>query len=262
VAFTSANPFTYPDDDVFGYMRAQRDQDGGTLTRISPLKCSPLVAVIDQAPVDDFGVMARQRDGDPVPFEHQFYSVVLKGIFSLDLGSVGVFSEVSRTGYKNLDARYVAKSEIQHAIQSSGAVRNGDGSWQLPRALRLQRVREALAVLPYLSGGAKLTLHLTDVTPKLIVLSVIDGGNHLFMNIAREDDQRSINTAALHQAISDYRAVIVSDVFIGRQEGFQDALAPDLSRLAEDLRPIKAVHLASPKQAIEHFVAGLDRFVE
>jgi CRISPR-associated protein Cst2 len=128
VAFTSANPFTYPDDDVFGYMRAQREQDGGTLTRISPLKCSPLVSVTDQFPVDDFGVMARQRDGDPVPFEHQFYAVTLKGIFSLDLSGVGMFAELPKTGYKNLDARYVARPEMQQAIHAAGAVRNGNDS--------------------------------------------------------------------------------------------------------------------------------------
>jgi CRISPR-associated protein Cst2 len=134
--------------------------------------------------------------------------------------------------------------------------------WQLPRALRLQRVWDTLAVLPYLGGGAKLTLHLTDVTPKLIILTIIDGGNHLFMNITREDDQRSLNTAALRQVLTDYQDIILSDVFIGRQEGFQDALAPDLSRLAEELHPLKPVHLTSPKQAIEQFIVALDRFVE
>jgi CRISPR-associated protein Cst2 len=43
VAFTAANPFSYPDDDVFGYMRALKKNEGGTLTRLSPLKCSPLI---------------------------------------------------------------------------------------------------------------------------------------------------------------------------------------------------------------------------
>ncbi len=38
IAFTSANPIDYDDDDVFGYMRALKKNDGGTVTRISPLK--------------------------------------------------------------------------------------------------------------------------------------------------------------------------------------------------------------------------------
>jgi hypothetical protein len=37
---------------------------------------------------------------------------------------------------------------MQQAIQATGAVRNGNDPWQLPRALRLQRVRDTLAFLP------------------------------------------------------------------------------------------------------------------
>ena len=57
IAFTSANPIEYDDDDVFGYMRALKAKDGGTVTRISPLKNSPLISVIGQVPTQDFGVM-------------------------------------------------------------------------------------------------------------------------------------------------------------------------------------------------------------
>ena len=78
IAFTSANPIEYDDDDVFGYMRALKAKEGGTVTRISPLKTSPLISVIGQTPTQDFGVMAR-HEGDPVPYEHEFYSTVLKG---------------------------------------------------------------------------------------------------------------------------------------------------------------------------------------
>jgi CRISPR-associated protein Cst2 len=91
IAFTAANPFEYADDDLFGYMRAQKDKDGGTLTRLSPLKCSPLISVCEHKPINDFGVMARQ-EGDPVPYEHQFYSTIMKGIFSINIDEVGAFS--------------------------------------------------------------------------------------------------------------------------------------------------------------------------
>ena len=101
IAFTEANPIEYPDDDAFGYMRALKKKDGGTVTRISPLKNSPLVSVVGQNPTNDFGVMAR-HDGDPVPYEHEFYSTILKGIFSIDLDSLGVFCESEKTGYRNM----------------------------------------------------------------------------------------------------------------------------------------------------------------
>ena len=56
IAFTEANPIEYPDDDVFGYMRALKKKDGGTVTRISPFKNSPLVSVVGQNPTNDIGI--------------------------------------------------------------------------------------------------------------------------------------------------------------------------------------------------------------
>ena len=260
IAFTSANPFIYPDDDVFGYMRALKNAEGGTLTRLSPLKTSPLISVLPQQPTSDFGVMSR-HEGDPVPHQHEFYSTVLKGIFSLDLSSVGIFREVPRTGYKNLDERYTAKPEIQEAITKSQAIKEQEDTWTLPKTERISRAKETIGALPYLNGGAKLTLHLTDVTPKFIILAVISGGNHLFMNITSSDPNKLINAAALKEVITDYKDSFLSDVFIGRQEGFQDALKEELENLRNELDAIKALHLLSPKQAVEQFTATLANYI-
>ena len=103
LAYTKVDPVKYDDDDVFGYMRAESEGKGKdkvdlTVTRLSPLKCSPLISISPQIPTDDWGVMARQ-EGDPVPYVHQFYSCVLQGIFSLNLDAVGTFSAINRTGY-------------------------------------------------------------------------------------------------------------------------------------------------------------------
>ena len=185
IAFTAADPVTYDDDDVFGYMRAQSEMQGKkkvnvTVTRLSPLKCSPLISIDPQIPTNDFGVMARQED-DPVPYEHQFYSCILQGIFSLDLNAVGTFSDINRTGYKNIASSYV------QTIEDAGGTQVSDASeWTLPKEIRVRRCQQTLEALPILSGGAKLTSHLTDVTPKLIILSILDGGNHPFMNLMVE----------------------------------------------------------------------------
>lgn len=261
IAFTGADPFTYPDDDVFGYMRALKNTEGGTLTRLSPLKTSPLISVLPQQPTNDFGVMAR-HEGDPVPHEHQFYSTVLKGIFSLDLSSIGIFREVARTGYKNLDEKYTAKPQIKDAIATAGATKEEGENWTLPKPERVKRASEVIGALPYLNGGAKLALHLTDVTPKFITLAVIQGGNHLFMNITSNEPNKLINTAALKQVITDYKDIVLSDVFIGRLEGFQDDLRQELESLRQELDGVKALHLLSPKQAVEKFTEALAGYID
>lgn len=258
IAFTSANPFEYPDDDVFGYMRALKKTDGGTLTRLSPLKCSPLVSVVDHAPMDDFGVMSR-HEGDPVPFEHQFYSTIMKGIFSLDLSNIGIFYDTARTGLKNLDENYVTKSEIKASIQKSGATKV-NGAWNLSKPMRVQRATDTISALSYIYSTTKSAGHLTDVTPKFIILAVIEGGNHLFMNITNDNsDKPSINISALNQVLLDYNDSILSDIFIGRQEGFMDNVADELKKIKIDS---KEVHLSSPKKAVEDFVKIIKKHID
>jgi CRISPR-associated protein Cst2 len=262
IAFTAANPFSYPDDDTFGYMRALKKNEGGTLTRLSPLKCSPLLSVFPHTPTNDFGVMARHEVGDPVPYEHQFYSTTLKGIFSLDLSNLGKFSDVAKTGYKNLDKAYIEKDEIKLAIKESGA-QQIDNQWVLPKEERISRAKDAISSLPFLYSTTKAAEHLTDVTPKLIILTIIEGGNHLFMNITNEDSNKPIiNIVALKQVITDYKDSILSDIYIGRQDGFLDNLKEGLQTAQTELTPLKYVHVLSPKQAVEEFATILGNYIE
>jgi len=226
IAFTSANPVEYDDDDVFGYMRALKKADGGTVTRLSVLKNSPLVSIVGQVPTDDFGVMAR-HEGDPVPYEHEFYSTVLKGIFSLDLDNVGVFYKSEKTGYRNM------YPELETIAEKNGAEKIED-KWVMSTEVREKRAKDVLKALPYLAGGAKQTSHLTDVSPKLLILAGIDGGNHLFMNLVREEKGEAlVDVAALEEVISDYSDILLTDIYIGRRKGFMEELDSVFKNLTE-----------------------------
>lgn len=253
IAFTAADPVTYDDDDVFGYMRAVKKD---TVTRLSPLKNSPLISIEAQTPTNDFGVMARQ-DGDPVPYEHQFYSCVLQGIFSLDLRAVGTFSAVNRTGYKNITSSYV------QTIEDAGGTQVNDTSeWVLPKEIRIRRCQQTLEALPILSGGAKLTSHLTDVTPKLILLSVLDGGNHPFMNLMVErNGVGELSVEALREVIEDYKDRFCDAIYIGRRSGFMDELDGQLNDLVtnNDL-PCEIVY-NSPNKVITQLSQKLETHI-
>ncbi|MBM7854981.1 CRISPR-associated protein Cst2 [Desulfohalotomaculum tongense] len=243
IAYTAADPFKYPDDDVFGYMRAEKRT---TLTRLSPLKCSPLVSVTPQVPVQDFGVMARQ-EGDPVPYEHQFYSTVLKGIFSLDLDMVGRFTAINKTGYKNID-------QIKQEWRDSGAVVDKD-EVKMPVKTRAERAADVIKVLPYMAGGAKQTGHLTDVTPKFLILLILDGGNHILMNVVNErEGQVHINLEALKEVLVDYSRDVLSPVFIGRRKGFMDEIDESLREFTQQSLDGVEVRYGSINEMVEAFV--------
>lgn len=244
IAFTEANPIEYPDDDVFGYMRALKKNQGGTVTRISPLKNSPLVSVVGQNPTNDFGVMARHDEGDPVPYEHEFYSTILKGIFSIDLASLGVFCESEKTGYRNM---YPGLVEI---AKEKGLTHNED-YWMLDDETRIKRAQDIINALPYLSGGAKNTSHLTDVTPKILVLAAIDGGNHIFMNVVREENGETIfDIDALDEVISEYSDVLKTDIYIGLRTGF---LKDTQDKIIEYAKDKDNVHIGTIKEMTDKF---------
>jgi CRISPR-associated protein Cst2 len=207
-------------------MRALKKADGGTVTRLSVLKNSPLVSVVGQIPTEDFGVMARHQ-GDPVPYEHEFYSTVLKGIFSLDLGNIGVFDKSEKTGYRNM------YSELEVVAEKNGAEKV-ENKWIMPAETRVKRAKDVLKALPYLSGGAKQTSHLTDVSPKIIMLVGIDGGNNLFMNLVREENGEAlVDIQALEDVITDYSDILLTDIYIGRRKGFLEELDPAFKALTE-----------------------------
>ncbi len=256
VVYTDASPAVYDDDDVFGYMRAPKGKADETVTRISPLKNSPLISIESHRPTDDYGVMARQEDF-PAIHEHQFYSCVLKGIFSLDLSAVGAFSDINRTGYKNITPNSVK------TLQDAGGTQVDEGQvWVLPKDIRVRRCQQTLEALPILSGGAKLTSHLTDVTPKLIILSVLDGGNHPFMNLMVERNEvGELSLDALHQIIDDYADRFCDAIYIGKRSGFMDELDEDLSSLADNTDLPCEIVYDSPNRVISMLSEKLETHI-
>ena len=236
VAYTDANPIKWWDDDLFGYMRApskresaakKREEDASradetpttdTVTRVAPFRVSTLVSIAPVNITDDFGVMSR-HDGDPVPHEHQFYRATLRGLLSLDLRAAGTFSYAKKTGYRNLDDNRVAAAKsamLEHHEKQK--------TYRLPRNERLRRVAALLDGLSRLEGGAKQTIHYTDVAPPLVMLAVTRGGNHIFGHVVGHDEQRRpvIKTDALAEALEVHRDDILSPVYVGWVQGYLD----------------------------------------
>lgn len=251
VAYVDANPILYWDDDLLGYMRApgksKKDKtalenatpmgdDVSALTRISPLRVSTFVAVSPVYITNDFGVMARQ-EGDPVPYEHQFYRATLQGLLSLDMSSAGVFTYSRRTGYQNLDS-----IRRQQAEQNGLAHDPESRSYRLSHDERLRRVRRLIEALPLVQGGAKQTLHYTDVTPVVSIAAVTRYGNHPF-NYLFEDrsDEITFKVEAFTDIIHGYRDQFLSRVYVGWRPGYATAQFAKFGTMPDDVRADLAV---------------------
>ena len=269
VAYTDANPILYWDDDLFGYMRApskrasaaeKRKEDTtrgsetpttDTVTRVSPFRVSTLISIAPVTITEDFGTMSR-HEGDPVPHEHQFYRTTLRGLFSLDLHAAGTFSYRQKTGYRNLDDARVKMAQ-ERQLEPMEAAK----SYRLPQPERVARVRALFEGLAQLEGGAKQTLHYTDVAPAFAILAVTRGGNHIFGHLVGANTNRlpEIKLDALREALTVFADDVLSPVYIGWTRGYLDderakfeaALAPG-GALAEQAGRIQVSH---PREAFQ-----------
>jgi len=235
VAYSDGNPILFSDDDLLGYMRAESKKEsavnkrssdttreGATptaeiVTRIAPFRVGTLVSIAPVIITTDFGVMARQ-EGDAVPYEHQFYRTTLQSLFSLDLRAAGTFTYRRKTGYQNLDEnrRQLAKERGLEHLENEKAYR-------LPIGERVGRVRTLLGGLGQIEGGAKQTLHYTDVSPVLTMLAVTRGGNNIFGHVVGANKGvPSLKLPALAERLDVFGDTLLSPVYVGWVRGYMD----------------------------------------
>jgi len=275
VAYTDANPILWWDDDLLGYMRApskktdavqarEANEEGragtpttDTVTRISPFRVSTLVSIAPVNPTNDFGTMSR-HEGDPVPHEHQFYRTTLKGLFSLDLHASGTFSYLNRTGFRNLDDVRTKLAEERGLTHLPA-----DKAYRLPQSERIRRVSALFEGLAHLEGGAKQTLHYTDVAPALTIFAVTKGGNNIFGHVVGATGRGlpTLKVDALQEALTVFADDLLSAVYVGWVKGYLDderakfeaALADDglLAAFADRFR------ISHPREAFQALVADL-----
>lgn len=282
VAYTDANPLEYADDDIFGYMRASKDElkdeegnvvlVGGksknkdkpkmvdiTVTRISPLKNSILTSVtsINKKELNERSSMTRQ-DGDSVLYEKQSYSTVLKGMFSLDLDQVGTFTKVNRSGFKNVtDTTY--DKVLESGSEVDDLINPNVKRARLENSIRRDRAKETILALKTIAGGAKRTTNYVSVKPDFIILAVLKGGNNIFDNIAVEENGRAtLSIDALKEAIEDNKEYLRSDIYIGKMSGFMDDVS--LNILKSEISDIE-IHTDSINKTIDNFTKILDTVV-
>lgn len=269
IAYTDANPIRWWDDDLFGYMRApskresaraKREADESrmgetetvdTVTRAAPFRVSTLVSLVPVTPTGDFGVMARQ-EGDPVPHEHQFYRATLKGLFSLDLKASGTFWYRQKTGYRNLDDVRMEESKQKKLIHLEE-----EKAYRLPLEQRIQRVATLFEGMALLDGGAKQTLHYTDVAPPFVMMAVTKGGNHIFQYVVGATGRGTpeLKLEALKEAIDVFREEILSAVYVGWARGYLDEERQKLENFAATSDV--GLKIEHPREAFKALVEAL-----
>ncbi len=269
IAYTDANPIEWWDDDLFGYMRAPSKKESAkvaraadesranetpttdTITRVAPFRVSTLVSIAPVSITEDFGVMSR-HEGFPVPHEHQFYHTTLKGLFSLNLRTSGTFSYRQKTGFRNLDDERIKRAEegkLEHLKKEK--------CYRLPKSDRVRRISALFEGMAQLEGGAKQTLHYTDVAPSLVVLAVTKGGNHIFGHVigANGKGLPEIKLDAFEEALTVFKDEILSPVYIGWVKGYLDEERARFETFAKS----KNIQISHPREAYQALIKDFEK---
>ncbi|MEO6705576.1 MAG: type I-B CRISPR-associated protein Cas7/Cst2/DevR [Ginsengibacter sp.] len=282
IAFTAADPIQYPDDDIFGYMKAAKDvivdeegkpvlkngkeqTENVTVTRVSPLKNSVIVSVGSTQPAENWSSMARQ-EGDSVPYVKEEYSAIMKGMFSLDLEQAGTFSNYNKTGFKNLTEKLKEEALKNGATEIDDSyIKDSKGQAQklvrLPKEIRAKRIEETIKALKSISGGAMQTNNMSDVTPKFIVLATTKTGNHPFSHVASSEgmngDKVYLNIDGIKEVLKDYKDQFEGEIFIGRRSGFLDEYSGALKELESLGDEYPKVKIGSINETIDNYCEQL-----
>jgi CRISPR-associated protein Cst2 len=221
---TDMDPVMYAEDDIFGYMRAekgqgrtaseeetdeddveaapppQRGERGAAVMRTAPFAASILISLrkagwegIDEG-------FVHLKEGTPLPYSTRFCNTQLQGVFGLHYAHLGVFrNEGDRI---ELDRALVDKYLKEGKLRRIDAERNVYEMVENPRKVRATEILKALAVL---RGGAKQAAFATDVAPKAIVLAGLSCGNLIFNDLFEDTREGpTVKLAALQEIIADY----------------------------------------------------------
>lgn len=231
-AFTTCDPLTYWDDDLFGYMRAKKVKEGGRVTRQSPVRTS-IFKSVDAVRINrEFSTMARQMGEaenleNALIFNRENYATVLAGVLSINLGLVGTYTTLDKPGFM-----HISDDVEKQAVETCERVKYLHyDAYQMDIETRTERVISLLAGLANLQGGANQTLNYTDVSPVFIVGTVTSGGNNVYGRIFKVGDHSVVlNGDAVRQAQRVFGNDILS-TYVGRVAGFMDNSQETLSAL-------------------------------
>lgn len=202
-AHTEGNPFTYADDDLFGFFIPQK-KEGARLRRapfrVNSARSLPQAGVVfrEQRTMSAHlmdGGRGEGKSGEifhPILYEVEVPTGPVSFTFALSLKNAGVFTcgkrgEVTEEMYKAAKAAGLIEKETTWGVR-------GKQVW-LTKEERLQRIGDILQALHELNGGANQTRHLNDFRPRAIVAAVIDGGQALLQDsfIPSGDPDKPIN---------------------------------------------------------------------
>jgi CRISPR-associated protein Cst2 len=239
------NPIDFPEDDIFGYMRAESGQGrrpveteesenlepeeteekGGkkvkALIRASPFCASILCSIRKTGWQGRDEGFVHLKEGTPLPYTTEFYNTHLQGVFCLNYLRLGVFwnigDRIELDEAKIEDFLAKRKIRVTEDRGKSGKIYEMTDA----KIKRKERASALLKALARLRGGAKQAAFGTDVSPKVLILAGTTCGNPIFNSLFIEEGNGPIlSIDALKEVARDYSDRIATAIYVGIRKGY------------------------------------------
>lgn len=200
---TEGKPTQFIDDDLFGYMDAQKGKDGeqGTSnTRTGPIRVESLLALTSYKGDLDFGTNymgkglknKQGKDIQPNIFETEIHSGLYRGTILIELDRVGT-EKVINDENKLETIKFIEDSE------------------------RCRRVLGFIDAFRNLWSSGRQSRFLADISPKFIAAAYMKTKNPVFLEAVNVDINNVVEIEKLKTVVIDYDKYIESYVFAGQE---------------------------------------------
>lgn len=214
---TELNPIDYPEDDIFGYMKAGSKNEE-SIQRTSPFKSSILKGIRNMRAINIDEAFVHLKEGTPLPYSTKFYSTHLEGFFNLEYYRLGVYDNLGSKQELGLEL-IKNNTDKLNEYDLMGKFKR----YELKNADKNRKTNAAglLKGLAFLRGGAKQAAFGSDVTPKVLILAGLDSANPIFNNLfIGTEDKPKLNIELLTQLKEDYKSKLATDIYIGIRKGY------------------------------------------
>lgn len=209
---TLGDPRKYIDDDLFGFMRAVKNQKSKgkssdetgvekTKKRTSPLRVSPAFGLFKTAGSRDLGTKSsikheKSAEAGGSIFETEITNNIFRNNLLIEMDRVGVWESYETTDLKA-------------------------GGGNLSEKQRKERIKTVVKSLKYLWGGGRQSRFLVDLTPQFIIYARMTRKVPIFLNSLNVtyEDSKYYLSPTLTEALNDYENDI-EKVIIGTRNGF------------------------------------------
>jgi CRISPR-associated protein Cst2 len=224
---TELNPIDFPEDDLFGYMKAggnEKDEEGAkvkaeSIQRTSPFKTSILKGIRNMRALNNDEAFVHLKEGTPLPYSTRFYSTHLEGFYNLEYYRLGVYDNLG--SHQELSKELVGKHKDK--FNETNLYGNKFKRYELKNAEAIRKKHAAglLKGLAFLRGGAKQAAFGADVSPKVLIIAGMQSANPVFNNLFIGSGERpALNLETLKQLAVDYKEKLATPIYIGIRAGY------------------------------------------